>query len=82
MGGAGTIPAWAGEPSVFADHPLAHRSETLDAAGLTFGIMGTDKVPMPLAPHLGQHSRDVLRDAHYSDGDTGALHASGAIGGA
>ena len=101
----------------FAQHPLAYWRKTLDAAGLTFGIVGTveeaaadeqartvgilkpmadsdfltvdspftitgvDKVPAVRHPDHGEHSRQILREAGYSEAEIEALRGAGTIGG-
>jgi crotonobetainyl-CoA:carnitine CoA-transferase CaiB-like acyl-CoA transferase len=103
--------------TAFAQHPLAYWRKTLDAAGLTFGIVGTveeaatdpqaiaagilkpmadsdmmtvdspftltgeDKVPANRHPEHGEHSRDILRGAGYSETEIDTLRAAGTIGG-
>jgi formyl-CoA transferase len=103
--------------AAFAQHPLAHWRKTLDAAGLTFGIVGTveeaaadeqaraagiikpmadsdfltidspftitgeDKVPATRHPEHGEHSREILRSAGYSEAEIEALRGAGTIGG-
>jgi formyl-CoA transferase len=103
--------------AAFAQHPLAYWRKTLDAAGLTFGIVGTveeaatdpqaraagflkpmadsnlttidspftltgeNKIPPTRHPEHGEHSRDILRSAGYSEAEIDALHKAGTIGG-
>ena len=99
----------------FAGFDLPHWRTKLDAAGITFGLIGTladipgdaqmqaagalvpsahgagwtvanpvqlagtrPRAPGP-APDLGQHSRVVLREAGYSEGQIRQLRASGAV---
>jgi crotonobetainyl-CoA:carnitine CoA-transferase CaiB-like acyl-CoA transferase len=43
-------------------------------------IGGQEKVPPRLAPALGAHSEQVLREAGYADSDIAALREAGVIG--
>jgi formyl-CoA transferase len=99
----------------FARKPLAEWRMILDAAGLTFGVVGTvseiatdpqalatgmlrplaetgmmtvdspftlseaEKVPAELAPNHGEHSREILRDAGYSESEIADLLVAGTI---
>jgi crotonobetainyl-CoA:carnitine CoA-transferase CaiB-like acyl-CoA transferase len=55
-----------------------------DGSSLTvnspFWIAGQEKVDPRRAPHVGEHSDEVLRDADYSDAEIQALRAEGVIG--
>jgi crotonobetainyl-CoA:carnitine CoA-transferase CaiB-like acyl-CoA transferase len=42
-------------------------------------VQGVAKVPAKRAPELGEHNEDVLQQLGFSEGDIGALHASGAV---
>ena len=76
---------------VLADPQLAHRDALADVrdAGGTFRVVNppfrmTDATAQVggFAAALGEHTRDVLREAGYSPGDITQLAASGAIGAA
>jgi crotonobetainyl-CoA:carnitine CoA-transferase CaiB-like acyl-CoA transferase len=100
---------------IFARRPLAEWRTILDAAGLTFGVVGTvaeiatdpqavaagilrplgdtgmmtvdspftlsaaEKVPIEVAPGYGEHSREILLAAGYSEAEISDLQASGTI---
>ena len=55
-----------------------------DGSSLTvnspFWIAGQEKVDPRPAPHVGEHSDEVLRYADYSDAEIQALRAEGVIG--
>jgi formyl-CoA transferase len=43
-------------------------------------IKGQEKVKPRRAPHVGEHSEAVLREAGFSDAEIGVLRAEGVIG--
>ena len=43
-------------------------------------IGGQEKVPPRLAPEVGEHSEQVLREAGYADAEIAALREAGVIG--
>ena len=43
-------------------------------------IRGQEKVPPRLAPDVGEHSEQVLREAGYADSEIAALREAGVIG--
>ncbi|AUN96078.1 CoA transferase [Pseudazoarcus pumilus] len=77
------IAAMAADPQTLArqmvvelDHPRAGRTRAL---GLPIKFSETPGKVVTPAPTLGQHTREVLRDAGYADAEIDALAASGAI---
>ncbi|MBA4743563.1 MAG: CoA transferase [Azoarcus sp.] len=77
------IAAMAADPQTLAremvvelDHPKAGRTHAL---GLPIKFSATPGKVVTPAPTLGQHTREVLRDAGYADAEIDALAASGAI---
>lgn len=77
------IAAMAADPQTLAremvvelDHPKAGRTHAL---GLPIKFSETPGKVVTPAPTLGQHTREVLRDAGYADAEIDALAASGAI---
>ncbi len=77
------IAAMAADPQTLAremvvelDHPRAGRTHAL---GLPIKFSETPGKVVTPAPMLGQHTREVLRDAGYADAEIDALAASGAI---
>jgi len=46
-----------------------------------FTVTGEAKVPVSHAPHLGQHSSEILREAGYSQTEIAELRTAGAIAG-
>jgi len=82
FGITGTVPEIAADEQARAAGILRPLADTgMLTVDTPFTITGTDKVPVTLAPDLGQHSRDVLRDAGYSDGEIETLQAAGTVGG-
>ena len=55
-----------------------------DAAFMTVNspieIRGQEKIRPRLAPEVGEHSEQVLRDAGYSESEIAALREAGIIG--
>jgi crotonobetainyl-CoA:carnitine CoA-transferase CaiB-like acyl-CoA transferase len=77
------IAAMAADPQTLAremvvelDHPRAGKTKAL---GLPIKFSATPGKVVTPAPTLGQHTREVLRDAGYPDTEIDALAADGAI---
>jgi len=58
------------------EHPVIGPMKTLGLPLKSTGALTAIRQPAPL---LGQHSRDILRDLGYTDGDTQALIAQGVV---
>jgi crotonobetainyl-CoA:carnitine CoA-transferase CaiB-like acyl-CoA transferase len=88
LDGAGLIFGIVADMDEIADDPQNLASEALvrftDGSSLTvnspFWIAGQEKVEPRPAPHVGEHSDEVLRDADYSDAEIQALRAEGVVG--
>jgi crotonobetainyl-CoA:carnitine CoA-transferase CaiB-like acyl-CoA transferase len=61
---------------VEVEHAEAGRTRAL---GCPLHFSATQTVEPKAAPALGQHSREVLREYGYADGEIDALVASGAV---
>jgi len=85
---AGLIFGIVADMAEIADDEQILASEALvpfaDGSSLTvnspFWIAGQEKVDPRPAPHVGEHSDEVLRYADYSDAEIQALRAEGVIG--
>ncbi|HVC52844.1 MAG TPA: CoA transferase [Stellaceae bacterium] len=53
-----------------------HEAYTINSP---FEIAGEDKVPPRRAPHVGEHSDEVLRSAGYADSEIAELRAAGVV---
>jgi len=53
-----------------------HEAWTIDSP---FDIAGENKVPPRRAPHVGEHSDEVLRSAGYADSEIAELRAAGVV---
>lgn len=82
-GPVNTIPAIMDDEQVLARDmvvTMQHPDRAFRMAGLPIKFSDTPGLVRHAAPDLGEHTRAVLAEAGYSDGDIEGLHASGAIG--
>ena len=84
---AGLIFGIIADMDEIAEDPQILASEALvpfaDGSSLTvnspFWVAGQEKVNPRRAPHVGEHSDEVLREANYSTAEIEALRAEGVI---
>jgi crotonobetainyl-CoA:carnitine CoA-transferase CaiB-like acyl-CoA transferase len=54
--------------------------KTYETLGLPYRFASSDRRPSGIAPELGQHTRDILREAEFADGELDELLRSDAVG--
>ena len=82
FGIVGTVEEAANDPQARAAGILKPMGDsTLLTVDSPFTITGENKVPANRHPEHGEHSREILRGAGYSDSEVEALHKGGVIGG-
>jgi formyl-CoA transferase len=82
FGVVGTVSEIVGDPQAFATGILRPLGDSgLMTVDSPFTLSEAQKVPASLPPEYGQHSRTILRDAGYSDGEIEDLLAAGTIAG-
>ena len=83
FGVVGTVDDTRGDPQMVASGALVPIDDPRAGASLTVAsplwLEGVTKIPPRLAPGLGEHSVEILREAGYTDAEIDALLAARAV---